>query len=262
MKFSYRSNLALKSLEEGSLIRFHYNNPDFPYGGVYVNIIHSFFNEYKSYFRKNIQVVTNTFFENAQSNLDKIIKGVFADFDKKQKIDLRSILEVLDINEVYGTIIMGKRTIFYYMNNKNIFRALECIQVEGLLFPVYFNINENSFDNAIKLSFDKNSDLMVFSNVITILLFSKYADVETKHLSKNQKCKIRNVKYKNETDLDVDILDSKWFTNLVKSDSFNVRGHFRLQPYKNHNGKWTKKLIWINEFEKNGYTRKAKILNE
>lgn len=33
-----------------------------------------------------------------------------------------------------------------------------------------------------------------------------------------------------------------------------------LQPKKNDKGEWIKELIYINEFEKHGYHRQAKIL--
>lgn len=47
----------------------------------------------------------------------------------------------------------------------------------------------------------------------------------------------------------------KWYTEISNDESFKVSGHFRLQPY----GDGTKRLIWINEFTKNGYHRKATI---
>jgi hypothetical protein len=96
---------------------------------------------------------------------------------------------------------------------------------------------------------------------ILITLFIKYADVQTKELPAKKKTEEINCKYINETDSLVTILDSTWFTNLIKSDAFKVRGHFRLQPKKKE-GEWTKELIWINEFQKEGYTRKAGILHE
>jgi hypothetical protein len=96
-------------------------------------------------------------------------------------------------------------------------------------------------------------------NCVLINLFIKYAEVDTKFLPANKKVEDITCKYVNETALPVTILNSTWFTNLVKSDAFKVRGHFRLQP-KKKNGDWTKELIWINEFQKDGYTRKAGIL--
>lgn len=89
--------------------------------------------------------------------------------------------------------------------------------------------------------------------VVLFDMFKKYAEVETKVLLPNTKLKSINCKYVNDTKLPITYLDSKWFTNLVKSDAFNVSGHFRLQPYKN-----SKKLIWIEGFQKDGYTSKAR----
>ena len=51
------------------------------------------------------------------------------------------------------------------------------------------------------------------------------------------------------------IFDSKWYTEICNDEAFKVSGHFRLQPY----GDGTRRLIWINEFTKNGYHRKATI---
>ncbi len=87
------------------------------------------------------------------------------------------------------------------------------------------------------------------------LMFITYARVETKELTKGKVFRDINCKYTNLSNNRINILDSKWFTNLVKSDAFNVRGHFRLQPY---GAGWSeKKLIWISEFQKTGYTATA-----
>ena len=49
--------------------------------------------------------------------------------------------------------------------------------------------------------------------------------------------------------------DSKWYTEIYNNNDFNVCGHFRLQPYSDG----SRKLIYINEFVKHGYHRKASI---
>jgi hypothetical protein len=77
------------------------------------------------------------------------------------------------------------------------------------------------------------------------------------NLSKT-KTNVFNCKYLNETNSDIEYLDSKWFTTLINSKGFKVRGFFRMQP-KKKNGEWTKELIWVEEFEKKGYVRNAKI---
>lgn len=94
--------------------------------------------------------------------------------------------------------------------------------------------------------------------IMAHLIFRKYAEVETKIIIPTNN-KPKTGEYFNKTRCLFTILDSKWFTNLIRSEGFKVRGHFRLQPYKNEEKEWTKKLIWIADFKKNGYTHKAKI---
>lgn len=101
--------------------------------------------------------------------------------------------------------------------------------------------------------------LWVKTMIVCVCLFKKYAKVEIKHVEPGERIKDISCKYVNDTKLGITYMDSKWFTTLVKSDAFKVRGHFRLQP-KKVNGEWTKEIIWINDFEKSGYTRKAGII--
>ena len=49
--------------------------------------------------------------------------------------------------------------------------------------------------------------------------------------------------------------DSKWYTEICNNNDFKVSGHFRLQPY----GDGSRRLIFIKEFVKHGYHRKASI---
>ena len=95
--------------------------------------------------------------------------------------------------------------------------------------------------------------------ILLFMYFKKYAKVETLESKARTKIHAHGCKYLNETDLDIEYLDSKWFTTLVNSKGFKVGGHFRLQP-KKKDGEWTKELIWIEDFEKKGYNRKAGIL--
>jgi hypothetical protein len=100
-----------------------------------------------------------------------------------------------------------------------------------------------------------------YHTIVSIYLFQKYAQVETKIIEPHQHKKENNCKYINDTKFPITYLDSKWFTTIVKSDGFKVRGHFRLQP-KIKDGKWTHELIFINDYMKSGYTSKAKILSQ
>jgi hypothetical protein len=100
----------------------------------------------------------------------------------------------------------------------------------------------------------------VIGDIFTLLLFLKYCEVETKIISANKKEKHVGIKYVNETKNNIEVLDSSYFTTIIKSEGFPVNGHFRWQPYGPHLS--LKKLIWIDQFEKTGYTRTAKVLNQ
>jgi hypothetical protein len=69
----------------------------------------------------------------------------------------------------------------------------------------------------------------------------------------------RNEKYVNETALPIEILDSTWFTTIVRSEGFSVGaetgGFFRWQRFGP--GSSQRKIIWVAPFEKKGYTRRA-----
>lgn len=67
-------------------------------------------------------------------------------------------------------------------------------------------------------------------------------------------------KYVNETNYKVEILDSTYFTTISRTEGFGVNGHFRFQPWGPNMSQ--RKLQWIAAYEKEGYTRKAKILSQ
>ena len=97
---------------------------------------------------------------------------------------------------------------------------------------------------------------------ITLMAFKKFASVELCTVEAHSKKKTdldHQVKVVNDTGIDVTILDSRWFREIIRNEGFKVRGHFRLQPCKDESGNWTRKLIYINEFEKHGYHRRAQI---
>lgn len=104
------------------------------------------------------------------------------------------------------------------------------------------------------------TNISVLADILTMILFMKYCEVETKLVKANKKEIHIGTKYVNETKSNIEILDSTWFTTIVRSDGFKVRGHFRFQPVGiNHADR---KLIWISDFDKTGFTRKAKILTQ
>jgi hypothetical protein len=88
-------------------------------------------------------------------------------------------------------------------------------------------------------------------------LFLSFAEIETKTVAASDKIWDGPVcAYNNKSNHPVTIVDSSWYTDLVVSGAFNVRGHFRLQPYGPQ--RHQRRLQWIKDFQKEGYHRKAK----
>ena len=102
----------------------------------------------------------------------------------------------------------------------------------------------------------------IINHIQSILLFKHYAKVETIHAKPKEKVRDPNSKEKhfNETDIPINILDCRWFNNIIRNEPFGVRGHFRLQPKKDESGKWIKEMIYIKPFIKKGYNLKARKL--
>jgi hypothetical protein len=117
--------------------------------------------------------------------------------------------------------------------------------------PYFFKIGDERYNIAVYFT----------KLILNIIYFRKHAKVEIIESKAKSKKVVFNCKYLNETNSDIEYLDSKWFTTLINSKGFKVRGFFRMQP-KKKNGEWVKELIWIEEFEKKGYVRNAKILNK
>lgn len=94
--------------------------------------------------------------------------------------------------------------------------------------------------------------------LVTLLCFIKYCPLETKIVNGGRREHHAGEKYVNETSRAVEIMDSTWFTTIIRSEGFNVGGHFRMQPYGS--GMKQRRLQWIEPFTKEGYTKKARIL--
>lgn len=94
--------------------------------------------------------------------------------------------------------------------------------------------------------------------ILTYLCLRKWAEVEIAEVKTKIKSEIKKGKTTIvviEEGLSYFTFDSKWYTEICNNNDFNVCGHFRLQPY----GDGSRKLIYINEFVKHGYHRKALI---
>jgi len=139
----------------------------------------------------------------------------------------------------------------------------------GMLFNIWVDrldtedLTFRSYTDVPPLvSIEKHDNMLsvALSAILSAELFINFAEVETKVMKPNTQIwdeRMVNAIYNNKTRSDITVIDSTWYTNLVSSGAFKVRGHFRMQPYGA--GLSKKRLTWIADFEKSGYHRKAKI---
>lgn len=93
------------------------------------------------------------------------------------------------------------------------------------------------------------------NGVLTAIYFIHNCETEQRVVKPKEKYRSGGEKHFNESNTPFVILDCKWFTELVRDTPFHVRGHLRWQAHGE--GKRMRKLIWIDDFEKKGYHRRA-----
>lgn len=106
---------------------------------------------------------------------------------------------------------------------------------------------------------ERFNDIVNYENstfVVQLLTYLIFGDITEKHVPPKVKTQIGSTRFLNNSKLNITFCDSLW-KQRINVDGFKVRGHFRLQACGEE---WKKrKLIWIEEFEKHGYNRKATI---
>lgn len=106
--------------------------------------------------------------------------------------------------------------------------------------------------------------------LISYLAVKKYVEVETVVIPTGTVTKLDDTvlpyktkeKVRNDSGLEVIVMDSRWFRKIVNDNDIFVRGFFRLQNKKNPEGEWYKELIFVDSFVRHGYHRNAKIEDE
>lgn len=97
----------------------------------------------------------------------------------------------------------------------------------------------------------------LMSIVLVLLLIKQFAEIEEVIVNReNRRARLGGEKHLSESNQDITIVDSNWFREIIRTEGFLVRGHFRLQPFGE--GRQQRRLKWIAPFQKHGYRRKAK----
>lgn len=268
MKFSRRSYPILQLIEERNFSR--------------VDIFSSFTDEIKQqiFNRKDtfngIEFVKNRFTEldNVVPHICYFVKGIF------QKASLLAPKLEFIINDIPNSdgifLLPDKSVIIYKWQNQTLetihiagteiieLASLESVELYGAKYMAVKRIPENgiSIDGKnINVSIHQNEGTLIPWLTLVYLAFYHFAEIETKIISsENLTAKVihNNEKYYNDTKSRIEIIDSNWFTKIIRTTGFKVSGHFKFQPYGSNFSK--RKLVWIDEYQKDGYTKNERIL--
>jgi hypothetical protein len=225
------------------------------------------FEHYAKHYKSNINIISKAFWEATLKAYDKLAP-------LSSKIDTDG-MRILYSEKIYkGTLIFNGRVFFYYIDLQHsehpevvcfyftysgtfLGMVVDTPSMDSVCYcTAQSEIHEEHIDKHHPPEKVVNDARMTV--LILFELFKQYAEIENVNLPPKKVKRICQNKYHNDTPFNISHLDSKWFTNLVQSNEFGVRGHFRLQPYGTE--RHQKKLIWINDFIKHGYTSKARIL--
>lgn len=181
------------------------------------------------------------------------------------------------LGESYGCYLLGEDKsllmVYGFHTEKDGFGdyAFHMFVIDGKMIACYAQFGEdysymasNGVDfNAVYVSC--NSSHEVVSHIgyqrDMFIMFERYAKTETRIIPPSARFRydMKSLSMSsNETKLKIQIRDSTYFTSIIRKGDFMVRGHLRLQRYK-ENGEWVRRLIYIDSFVKHGYTRQAKI---
>lgn len=131
----------------------------------------------------------------------------------------------------------------------------------GLDVAVFLHPEDDLMEHVWQGFAEQGRDLAWWiAEIMLFKTFLLYADVETKVVNSKRREHHLGIKYTNDSNHKVSILDSTYFTTISRTEGFGVKGHFRLQPYGP--GRTRRRLQWIPDFEKKGYTRTAKVLTQ
>lgn len=213
--------------------------------------------------RFRIYMVSDTFFKAMMKSYDKLRPVM--DEDNA----LRSVYED-------AVFVIGERTLVFMRLKDDQFRFIE-FRKGRMCHISDFSINDDA-DTTLGKYQDMDTmttymmgdyediftpDLILYQQSF-ILFFKKYGNVDLEMLPAKKairKSQLLGEKVNNFMGIDVQVLDSRWFTTICRDEGFLVSGHFRLQPCKDEQGRWTRKLIYINPYAKQEYHRLAPIIN-
>lgn len=238
----------------------------------HIDMINSLMVRCRKAMRDNLSIISKPMIEMANENHDRMIDAVNATFLKDQ----------------IGAVLIDGQLYCYYIQKPNFIDGYEDTEIyekedcRGMAIILHFNEKaelvdadfcavrrDYECDNRHKIMHDHYSGLMPitedakymfivdFQCFIALMAFLQYADTETVIVNNGQKKTTPSggEMLVNSIGYPVKYIDSRWVREIIRTEGFKVRGHFRLQPCGE--GRADKKLIYIHEYQKNGYHRRS-----
>ncbi len=175
-----------------------------------------------------------------------------------------------DIKEKSGTYIINKTEFFrFYIHPERIihiayFKSTTLPDGRPYVHYDIFGIRLNKGDAY--MAGVPGQDETAKQKFIKLLLFIELSEIVFKQIKPFQKTIVDNItggKYENkiinQTGYNVIFVGTNWNKTIIVSGQFSVSGHIRIQPFGT--GRSHYKPIWIEEYQKSGYMKKAPKLN-
>lgn len=217
------------------------------------------------------------------------------DYSDKIKFEKINLGWFRQLKHKCATFIINKEEFFrYYIEEGKAIYILhyykvqfgitpEDIEIEKMLNPTISGIEEfmgYNYDTwVIRFDQEEHPDGFMPENeylgqkfehkirFIKYLLFVELSGVMTMVVDDNQKVKLdgnwdKNLdgKVKNESGVPVILVGTSWNKTIIRTTGFSVEPHIRIQPFGP--GRSLYRPVWIEEYEKKGYVRKAPKISD
>jgi hypothetical protein len=176
----------------------------------------------------------------------------------EDKFDVRFLSKVADKKIMF---LLGKNLFIRFLKTVD---TIVAVRVEKELRNGDEYVNYSSFKIDTKsgvISYNDRPDSPLsddkFKLFLQLLIFTELSELQTVFIKPGHKIGTKKEgRFLNETKDNIILVDSTWNRTIIRTEGFSVRGHFRLQPCGV--GLIDRKLIYVDEFQKNGYIRGAK----
>lgn len=187
---------------------------------------------------------------------DKIIKITKQVYENSQLVDVDSLNEMVELETEHKDFI-----VLYHIDKIAYVRK---VGKEIAFITINFMEGTNSVDveavgnyNFISGSFYPDDDIPQKKELLRLLIYLFYGDITERYIPAKVKVRLSETKFLlNDSPFPVSYANTLW-RQRINVSGFKVRGHFRMQAHGE--GRSKRKLIWIDEFAKFGYSRKSTV---